>query len=269
MKIAFIGNSHLAAIKLGWDRISEDHNAVATFYASGGTLLRRFEINDRTLSPSDDRVKAMFLRSAGRDHIVAEYDHYVLVGFGSSVNRPMERLKTHKLRPMYKKNDTAQLISDSCHRDLIYDELRGSVALRLFHAIRKLTAAPVTLLPDPYISHSVIENSDYAHWHHREVREKVLKVYMTAVDEILRPHMATHFQPERTIYDGIFTRAEYSRGAVRLGSTDFNIPLNDVRHMNGDFGKEYLTDVLPSIFTTLHTQPSSSAGASNETPSPS
>lgn len=246
MRIAFIGNSHLAALKLGWEKIFSDYSIEAVFYGSIRNNLRAFVIRDGALWPTHAATQSMFVRTSGRDHIRPDFDRCVVTGFGSSVNRPMQRLSTHRVVEIYDPEGPHQLISDACRRDIVHAELAHCTALKIIRGLRSISQAQIILAPDPYASHEILSDPRYEHWADPTVRRRMLDDYREAVDKFLRPEVEVVLQPSSTVVDEMFTRPEFSHGSVRLG-TDLTHAPGDMFHANSDFGVVYLRELIPHL----------------------
>ncbi len=81
MRICFIGNSHLATAKFGWDAVAAEYPAVeASFFGAIASVFANVAIEEGKLVPKSEAAKQSFRKtSGGRDVAVfADYDVVVL-----------------------------------------------------------------------------------------------------------------------------------------------------------------------------------------------
>lgn len=89
MKICIIGNSHIAALKLGWDHVSKDYHGVdIRFYGSGGQSLKNIRLEERLIVPISKEVESNFQITSGFNSTINidEYDRVVIVGSGLALH---------------------------------------------------------------------------------------------------------------------------------------------------------------------------------------
>ena len=79
MPLCFIGNSHLAAVKLGWEAFAKEQSAAEpAFFGSARNTLLNTIVDGGTLRPTDDVVRRSFRASAGQDAVtLADYEGFV------------------------------------------------------------------------------------------------------------------------------------------------------------------------------------------------
>src|ERR1700755_3523959 len=98
--ICLMGDSHAAALKKGWIRITQRFTqAEITFFAGTSADWATLHVANGRLVPGTERLSAEFARSSrGPEEIDASYDAYILCGLGLAISFPL-RLWTHHEQP--------------------------------------------------------------------------------------------------------------------------------------------------------------------------
>lgn len=246
MKICVVGNSHLAAIKLGWDisPLKDEHQA--TFFGASGLGLKCLTVVEGALQPTDEVVATSFGRTAGRQTIEGDYDLFVIVGCSIGTPNGLATFKTHQTDEIHRESGSAHLISESCLTATMRGLIEHSLATNVAGKIRQISSAPIALLPSPNISHDVLGDKNADFWRMSDIRVRASDHYWRLADEILSPSMTVCRQPEETVVDGVFTEAAYSRNAKRIWAADpaATQPPTDRLHMNAEFGALHLEKIF-------------------------
>ncbi len=248
MKVTFLGNSHLAAVKLGWDASIYRNEHEALFFGSSRDKMRALKVVDGVLQAGDEDLADAFRRTAGQAHIPADSDLYVLVGLQSSMTHAMGLFRHHRTLAARDPSGRQPLISRACLRAAIRDQIRFGLALRTVKALREVSGARAVLIADPFISGDVLTDDRLDYWRHEAVRLEVQAMHREAVEEFLKPEIAIQPQPADTVIDRCFTRPEYMKGAMRLGSAGYTATRTDKDriHANADFGVAVLASLFES-----------------------
>jgi len=227
MKICAIGNSHLAAIKKGWDQIGNEFpHLELIFFGAHATDLRYLQIQGDALVPSHPHLREMMHRtSGGRDRIEGTFDLYLIVGCQLSFNRLV-------LGVMEKQGG-----ADGT------GVLQKALAVSLARSIRQISGAPILVLPGPYASGDDAEEA--YEWNGSDSEMLTLKArYVTKLETLGRDAGFTPLlQPERTIREEYFTKHKFAVGGVRLSGAGDESTF-DGYHMNQKFGAIYLRHVF-------------------------
>lgn len=249
MKIGVIGNSHIAAFKLGWEEIKAEYPGIdMTFFGSPTTSMRFFRVEDNCLLPTNDTLREnLRWTSGGYEHIPGGMDAYIAVGMGFSFVHLMDLLKNHRPPSEYDPSDASQqLISESFFHSAMEGTLKNSNALKLIAQIRQISAAPMVYVPNPYSTTDVLDSDRYRHFHSRPIRDRVFDYYRDGLNEMVSgASVRVIEQPDDTIADRMFTTSRYSKGSIKL-KRGMSSPHNgdDYFHMNAAFGATSLRDVL-------------------------
>jgi hypothetical protein len=198
-----------------------------TFFACRGRHLFNLTAKDGCLSCDGAALKQILeFTSGGSSEIrVAAYDQFLIYGADA--------------RPYF--TSPGEVFSKAALMQSVYDSIGGTLAYHLLRQLRQLTDKPV------YVGHCPLLGA-------KEVRRRpspktfvdgvafVNRVFYRALKAELVP------QPIETIVNGMATDPIYVRGATRLAVgdalDDVAQPETDLSHMNGEFGKLWLTQFL-------------------------
>lgn len=241
MRIAVIGNSHVAALKLGWHNIQESTLGLElVFFGAPGLRFLHWTSLSAGFWPEDEKAQQSFtLTSNGCTAITGNYDSYIVVGMGFGLYNLWRMAASH--RPISSFDPGKHLlISDSCllhAANGMASHVSATVA-----AIQEYSSAPVLFLPNPLPSaakrNSLASNDalmsalDHAFYH--------------TCDSLLCP---VQHQPRETIVNTYFTRSHFS-----LNSHDFVNETHDDSdfvHMNAEFGALALQAALATLSQPL------------------
>ncbi|NJC22633.1 hypothetical protein BJ994_001709 [Arthrobacter pigmenti] len=249
MKIGAIGNSHIAAFKLGWEEIKSEYPRIdITFFGSPTTSMRFFRVEDNCLVPTSNALREnLRWTSGGYEHIPGEMDAFITVGMGFSFVHLMDLLKNHRPPSEYDPlDDEQQLISESFFHTAMEGTLKNSNALKLIAQIRQISAAPMVYVPNPYGSTDVLNSDRYKHFHSWRIRNRVFGYYKAELSGMFSESSVRVIeQPEDTVANRMFTKSVYSKGSMKL-KRGMSSPHNgdDCFHMNAAFGATSLRAVL-------------------------
>lgn len=231
-RICVLGDSHAAALKKGWDRIAPERpDCVLTFFPAPAHLVGDLVVSGNALVANGGKLGSLFATaSGGLDRIAADYDHYLVCGYGLTVAT---------VRGAY----LSALQPDRAPRARFLDEtmaaLRGTAMMEVMTRLRAVTARPVTMLAAPLAARETF-------WDNLERRGHALAFVETFFGACRR--LAADFdaaflpQPKRTLHPRGMTRPRYARNAAKLSGTD-----DDGHHMNAEYGAIVLAAALDAI----------------------
>lgn len=249
IKIAVLGNSHLAAFKLGWEIIKEDFpNFELTFFGSPTTSMRFFKVDDDKLVPTNTTtLENIRWTSNGYEYIPGNMDAYILVGMGYSFVHLMDLVKNHRLLQDYDKNDeTKQLISENFLNMAMSETLQKSNAITLIDMLQHITKSPLIYTPNPYASEDILNDVKFDYYHLNSYLEMAYNCYLKNIDNLFCERKTTFVkQPEGTITNKIFTKEIFSKNSVKLKhGLNNKHEESDHFHMNAEFGAISLRDIF-------------------------
>ena len=159
INVCVIGNSHLAALKLGWDKLNEDNQTSQismTFFGAAANGLQNIEVVDNKLVPTTVNTKrALLFTSQGKDYInLIGFDAILLIGIDCDIGLIHEVLKIHQLTSM--PNAEKNIMSEQCLSTIYIDKFRieENITFSLLSKIRSISQIPVLIIPQPFRSHS-------------------------------------------------------------------------------------------------------------------
>lgn len=224
MKICVLGNSHIAALKIGWDELAPITPAFdLRFFGSPRATLDALAVEGNELVPTDPGLaKNLEYTSGGQRRIViGAYDAFLVHGLLFRLGRLDARL------------------SNAVSKATRGDSYRLSLNFRIAMMIRSLTDAPIFIGHYPLTATTADPPRDSMEQSYAEVINFLNSAFsddrLTFVN-----------QPSATIDGGWATKAEYSKGSLRLETSETRNrvahPDTDVSHMNGKFGELYLQE---------------------------
>lgn len=238
-RICFIGNSHLAAIRLGFqeERFSGYRSDVSMFGSYRKTLFTLRNRDGRIVS-DDAAVRESLQFTGGAEYIdPSAYDMFCIVACGTNVQPATTVIE--KYTSFAFDLPGRQLVSQQLLDKMLVELYRQSLAEHVIAVIRAASQKPIYLIADPL----------WAPWALDAPRGKLLGEIIKA--GLARPFVDwTHralaaafkdtativVQPPETVQDDIFTIAGYSKGSVRLRKEIVEHEDDDYQHMNAEFG---------------------------------
>ncbi len=224
MRVCIIGNSHVAALKLGWDALAPDHPDVEiVFFAQRGNHMSDLRVDGDVLIPTTPTLASgMTFTSGGREVIdPADYDRIIVYGLDASA---------YFL-------ETGRAISHQCRIAAIEDLLASTMAFGVVGKLRMVTDAHL------FVGHVPLPAAD-------TVRHCAYPVEYVAgceaVNHLFCGPMNVRFlnQPLETIVNDVRTHPDFSVGSRKLAigdKTDLELHDQEDRwHMNRRFGMLWL-----------------------------
>jgi hypothetical protein len=250
-RLCVIGNSHVAALKLGWERLRASYPGMSlTFFGTAGRdACKNLRLVEGALVPDERDLRNFLWTSGGREKIKLEdYDHFLLVslGFGPQEMFHVAR-KFSFAEPRL--DQSKRLVSRECFMEAVTDTLLGSMAAAITTIIRKNVNRPVLILPQAASSIEIIKTDKFRAAHSAAPAQcwALLNELWAecATSVATRLGAAIVLQPAETVSNHIFTAHEFCRGSVRLTpDLTHEHPDHDFTHMNADYGIVTLKTVL-------------------------
>ncbi|MBL4751324.1 MAG: hypothetical protein JKX71_12215 [Amylibacter sp.] len=238
-----IGNSHVAMIAKFW-HANPDHypDMNLTFMAQPGLGPKDIQF-DGTVMYSTDPDFLQFQRTLGTKPRVdlEKFDFLVIVACGLSFYPLAGILRScHVWGWDY--NTQNQLISSVCLQTALMDSLQNTYGAKLVKTIRRRTAIPIYIVPQPLPSEQLSilkqKGGNFRKIDMNGINQQAYQAYETALEDAFSPHKNTTiiFQPKETIKSNIYTRSTFTKGAVRLYNLNKQQPETDILHANQDYG---------------------------------
>ena len=241
-RICVLGNSHVAALKGGWEAGKTPDNLKADFFGALSDGMASLSCIEGKLIPKEPEAAEFFCKISGkRTGITPEdYDSFLLCGMGLfpvCVFNNYNRFAT----PSTRNTKAPHYVSDACMDDLLWDQIDRTMSVHCARLVRKSTDAPIYLAWQAYWAETLLNiawraeqmgqlleygDQDYVHARMRTIEDRLGEEGFSFLH-----------QPAETITKGIMTKARFSRGSV-LFREGLNRPHrdNDVFHMNSDYG---------------------------------
>jgi hypothetical protein len=266
-RICFLGNSHLACLKLAAAR---DPHLVpgerAAWFAGSASSMNGLKLeNGQHLVPRGDRLKAqMAAISGGIDRVdLTAYDLFVIVGINLDYRILFGLFGTHCLA-----SDVAQgrqagraPVSASLFRAYLADIYATRPGKRIAHQIRAVNpAARVMILPAPYPSETILDHEAASRalsgFKGSDCFAEMAEIHLAAATRAAAAAGAELVpQDPATLASPGFTMARYNTRAIGLQSPHRAHAENwhgeksayDPWHMNADLGRARLLDLARAL----------------------
>lgn len=226
MKLAIIGNSHIACLKSAWDRMEEMRDPEIVFFGARGRNLFDMRIEDGRLAAGTPNLLRSIRHTSGRDSIdPKEFDAFLIFGCYAE--------------PIYL--DDLRDYSRALRNQYLRDMSEGRLYHQILGLISSVSDCPV------FVGHVPLPAADLDRLADQST-ERLRHALDTLEGEILAPLGARLVrQPPDTIVNGANTAMQYATGSYRLdiGSEGaLNHREGEIKHMNADFGEKWLRRFL-------------------------
>lgn len=234
LNICVFGNSHVSSLKVGWNLIEQDYPEIKiTFFAARTGGLSGLKVENGLLVPNNNQLKTwLFQTSGGYEEIdLAQFDIGLLYGLRLAFPYKLEMGRI------------INFFSKAAYECAVQDGVDASLSVHTLKKIRQLSDMPM------YLGHNPL-NACLANTYLNE------KFNYSDFIDVTNCHLANEnavllAQPEETVTERIYTKPEYTSGALRLGVQDGAenqlYDEGDNVHMNGIFGRIYLEHLFAQI----------------------
>jgi hypothetical protein len=264
-RICFIGNSHIATAKFGWDAVEPEFPQVrVTFFGARAAYFADTAIEGGRLVAKSEKARLSFVRmSRGQDFAsLADYDVVVLIALEFGLWRLADVYSIYRWEDQNNSEGDFDFISTDYLDEIARARLIRTTAVRYRSAIRAQLGshAPMVLIyPEPMPSETALDNAPADMIPLNASRLKALRqasrwgdeaylhaAYARAAATFSGNDGRIFIQPEQTCVRGIFTHREYSAVAAGWASTKY--PQFDFAHMNAGFGALMVRQILQETF---------------------
>jgi hypothetical protein len=267
VKACFIGNSHLAAIKAGWDRLRDYYPDVdITFFGSKSRTLRTTYISDGKIVSDDSQVNEMLRRTGGTNVIdVGAFDVVCLVGLAFNTRQFVRFTKNYSLAEFdvpgtYK-------VSEGYLGELFEDRIRSLLVSSMLDLVIEAGGKKIFVMPEPNTSQFALTDLAEQDWtllrmtYELGVSPRIYEIFKAAAARALGSRANVILQPDDTTFAGLFTRSTFSGNAEGLktmlgGTVGKRL---DTVHMNGDYGVIMINQFLEGIGVAINDEATSAA----------
>ncbi len=255
IKIAVLGNSHLASAKTGWEQIKDRYPGHAlTFFGAPKDMMNDLELAEDVLRPQTNRLRNKLRRSSdGLEAILLpSYDAFILYGLEFGARRVIQLYRTHRptsfewreplprLLPMERCPDSVQMVSERLFDQAVMAGLRDSMGFRLTEQVVGATGAPTCLVAAPGFSEAVLDSGDWDGILGSDDCARLSQRFQRLAKATC-PQGAQLILPRKdlTAY-GLFTKRNAALNTAADGTPDF-------AHAAADYGAAMLQHALASL----------------------
>lgn len=254
MRLCVIGNSHLAALKLGWEMIPERHaEAELVFFGSPLESMQDVIVEGRRLvAPTPLVGQRMKWLSGGLDFIdVDAYDVFFLHGLELKFADYFAHAR--KTPPSTGRRASADAVRRAW-AGMDVEPFFSTCPSAVLAAKLKPFGKRVLVSPAPFPSARLLDGAfpqgvDF--WLRQLEADGTPTPALAGMLDAWRRGLSRFDlldQPAHTVVHGAFTHAGYSQGAKRFGaSLDRAIADHDVAHMNAEYGRDVMLAALAKI----------------------
>lgn len=243
--ICVVGNSHISALKGGWELIKDEYpSQQIRFFGGLKKSLMGLDNIDGKLGLHNAEDAEFFKKISGTDDFLNpdDYDVFLLAGMGLYANAIINNYWNYAT-PSTKNSVSAEyFISDEAYEDMFWQEVNDGMMLHVARTIRKVTKKKIYISWQPFLSEQlfqiewraklfepILANDDYA-FIYRNMQIISQRLKDEGFDVLI--------QPAESITRKIMTKEDYSVGSVLL-RPELNQKHKelDVFHMNAEYGK--------------------------------
>jgi hypothetical protein len=246
-RIIIIGNSHVGALKLGWDLCAGDYPGTeVTFFAVPGSNFaemrlgpgRRFGLPDG-IDPESPALKSTLKVNGATAIDLSAADHVVWAGYEWRQSVLASLLVDHDIDGI-REAGAGSLMSRAAFDAVCAAMAANMVPGRAWH---DWTAPDLYILARPVPSEDCLqvqEGGKRGRWH-RALRDgtpfgPALDAYFDAAARVFADRGIVLMRPPVSVRaPSGFTQAHFSRGSIRLGNRRPH-PDEDLQHMNAAYG---------------------------------
>ena len=248
-RILVVGSSHTGAVYLGWKTVKDEFPDIeADFLAVPAYVLERLSLRDGTIyglhetTGLSEKILSMIRQTSGtltRD--LSLYSHVVFVGRAVLVWRLLRVLVKIGVLGMRQMSPAQQtLVSLATFRAICHDTASQSISRQAPVTMANLRVAVTSIPMRSEITAERPEEENYpdakAARDFPDGLRDGFAMFQDIVEQVYAAEGATFIrQPDETIGDFGYTKAEFSRGSIKLdaslGAED------DLTHMNERFGQ--------------------------------
>ena len=253
MKLCMIGNSHLGAFKLGWDKIRADYPDVAPeFFGLARHTFRHTELVDGAIHPTKpELVEKLQMISGGQDRVpLADFDAFIVVGFTRGVTKILRYITDHGIAG--EMNDRSQLISFEMLQEAWTEYMESTPGPHVLRLIRQVSDAPVVIHKRAMLSAGMLDKESTRGEFYKSMAASGDAPYAAdLLNRLMAPHLDDNMiaisQPEETVWRGVLTKKKYSVYSKPLLESYNAHAEDDVTHMNAHYGATCMAQALETL----------------------
>jgi len=241
-RLCIIGDSHVAALKQGWDTIQGEYPSLdVAVFAGISRTMKDFKVKEGKLVACSEALRRQLRRfSSGGTEVTGDYDAFICTALGADLRLAL--LETLRAADAASPPKERQRIFRRAIRKL----LRRSEAHQFMSRLRKITEAPLLLIGRPYPhAETMVE------WKALPPAEQqgLTEIYAQIFDRVLTKSCGARFlrQPVETLdpHCPLATSLHFFRKPARVDPKLDG--LDDGAHANADYGAIVLKAALRAL----------------------
>lgn len=249
-RICFVGNSHLAAVKLGWDILASQYPDVqSVFFGASRRKMDGVAVEAGALIPTSEVIAADIAKVSGGATSVrlSDFDLICLVGLQFGFLNLLGLIQRFRTYPMAALGNRSRLLSRASMKQAYRDRLEASFAVKLARKIRSQSAVDLLLVQSPIPSFDLVSTDPWVNLPFDQVGSTITEtfgIYQEIVEAIsVSEGICILPQPESTIGPSGLSKEEFTRGSSRLESEGQHRD-DDFMHMNQRYGVVMLEPIM-------------------------
>jgi hypothetical protein len=242
-RICFYGNSHLTAIKAGWEARKAEYPWIDPFFfgASSERLRQMVVQNDLLVTPQVELFD-FFEAAWGRTNIrPADFDVIFLVGMAPPKGRMRETYRAYRSDDHLNRTGDFMRCSPQLFRAILRAEVEDSFAAFVVRQFREICTAPIVVLELPRLSETIVGTEKGLHLETDALDADALSDQFMSTLMQVSDVAAVLPQPIETRHSPLTTLKAYSSGAITLTGKVYHT--GDAHHMNGLYGEKVVDQV--------------------------
>jgi hypothetical protein len=249
MRICFVGNSHLAAVKLGWDAACDEYPDVSAsfFGAPSAGLLQMRRNKGGYLVSTDDALTARLKALWGTDRFRPDdYDLLCLVGMAMSALTVGRLYRAFRSSAHRNRNGDFRLVSPECFQAAANGLAASSLSAHVLQKIRAVSERPVVIAAKAAPCPAPGKDHCPAGWVKDMLDVGDDRLLFDTFAEAVRQLPGADFflpQPESTQLNLLVTKPEYGEGSQRLKAELSKHEEEETNHMNAAYGALVIRDL--------------------------
>jgi hypothetical protein len=260
IRLCFIGNSHLGAIKAGWNISAENHPGVsAQFFGAPQSSFVDTKVENGRLVAKSERAQQMFrVTSGGSIEVVpGDYDLIVFVGLSYSHEPLLDLYESYRGDDQGNPEGDFQLVSTSYFIAMCKSRLSRIAAID-YRAQMLAAGTPIWIYPTPMPGENAPNMQSESQTPTGLRRFALLQqaarwgdgcslfdIFASAGHAFEREGIVVFEQPAETRVSGIFTRGEFNRNAPHVAALAGHVhDQGNFSHMNADYGAIVIRQIL-------------------------
>ncbi len=253
-RICLIGNSHVAALRQGWDIVSPEFPDVAAdIFGAHTKVLRNTGSEGSETIVSAQKPVWRFSKDDESHQTsridVAAYDCFVVAGAGFEARCVVKTYNWLQFPALNGRKE--QIVSRMVFKGIVQRLLEQTAAFHLVGLLTKLSTRPIFLVPAPMPADkgfADLQSETMAPWiaaAQSQNAELLLAVYDEAVNDLMSQGLHFVPQPLSTLAGPLSSQQGYSENSARLRFVmDELHPETDYFHMNGAYGAILWRDII-------------------------